>query len=513
MTVTPEQARKALERRRMTHSPQKQPAAGVDVRGIAQQLAQGMLLSFSDEIIGAMAGVAEAAQGRSFGEGYTAARDSERDLQNEFREDSPGQALAANVLGGMLTGGAGFKAARALGASAGGAAATVPAVEGALSGAGASDAPLGPQTAIDAGQGAAFGAGAGFVGNQLVRSFGGRAAGDVMEAGADDLGRTAATRAKKLGVVLDLGEELADDARKSTATARNAAAIPRRIGARRAAKNQKAINRSILSRFGLKGDKVTGRALAQIEDKANQLYDDFANVVGNARFSRTNGFRENIAAATEALQAADMNPALKKEVQKVARLVIKGGGTPKQVKRRLMHLREMGRKARKANKPDIADGYEALQDALFGALDPGDSQQARSALEQASKFWRDFKLIDQENVLESVSGNINPGALSNALGRSKFSRQVFTRGSEADNPIFEIGRLMRQVGENPNSIVGKFRSSGTAERSILNQILGLTQAPGQLANSTQTGQRLATELGRPAVVSGARAAGASAGER
>lgn len=510
MAITPEEAQRILNQRQMTHQPRQQ-SPDFDVRGLAQQLAQGMLLSFSDEMIGVLAGVADAAKGQPFMEGYIAARDNERQSMANFRENNPGTALTANILGGILTGGAGFAAANAARVGGKTAALAVPAIEGAIAGVGASDAPFGSQTAIDAGQGALFGLAAGQGGRMVTRYLGGRAAGDTAVATADDLGRTAADRANNLGITLSLGEELADDSRKLGESTPNAIAIIRRIWAKRGAKNQKAINRAVLSRFGLQGDKLSSRALTKIENRANYLYDKFANQISQAKFSRTNEFRAAMGDAVTALKSADMNPTLKKELQKVARIVNSNSTSPKRVKRRLMEIRKLARAAHKNNKPDLADGYDALQDALFGALNPGESQAAKAALAKASGFWRDFKLIDNESVLESVSGNIKPSGLSNLLGRSRFARDVFTRNQEADNPIFEVGRLVRQIGENPNSLVNKFASSGTSKKSVLNQLLGLTQIPAALGNATQTGQRLATELGRRGTASGARAAGASQG--
>ncbi len=512
MALTPEQAQRILDQRAMTHSPQPRAPQGPDMRGLAQQMAQGLLASFSDEMIGVMGGVRAAIDGQGFEKGFTETRDNERALQNQFREDNPGTALASNILGGLLTGGAVFGGLKAAGASTGAAAPATPALEGAIAGAGASDAPLGTQTLVDAGQGALTGAALGAVGKAGTRFFGGRALGDVAEATADDLGRTAAQRADKLGITLTLGEELGDSARKTGDSALNALAVTRGVMRGRDSANQKAINRAVLKRFGFQGDKVTGRMLSKIEDKANSLYDQFARKLGNARFRRTDEFRAAMGDAVLSLKAADMNPALKTQVQKIARIVNGNRMNPKQIKRRLGVVRDLARKARSADKQDLADGYDALQDALFQAMDPGSSADAKQALDTASKYWRDMKVIDSENALEAISGNIKPGGLSSMLGRSRFTRDAFVRNAEPDNEILELGRLARQIGEDPGSLVGQFRSSKTSERNILNQLSGVAASPAlvpaALGNSTRTGQRLATQFGRGLTTSGARAGGA-----
>ncbi len=512
MAVSKERAQELLEQRAAKRDRVQQNSGDLDMRGIAQQLAQGMLLSFSDELIGVMAGLRGSLDGSGFGEQYTTARDIEREQQQAFAEENPATALGLNVLGGILTGGAGFAGLKAAGASTRAAAATTPALEGAIAATGASERP-GFESLADAPLGAAAGVAMGAAGNAITRGFGGRAAGDVIEATADDLGKTAAQRSKDLGITLTLGEELADNARKQSASLLDALPVSKRIMASRGAKNQKAINRAVLKRFGINGEKVTGRRLERIEEKANALYDDFARIVGSGQFQRTDSFREAMGEAVRALKAADDNPTLKKEMQKVARIVTSGRGTGKAIKRRLNEIRDLSRRARRANKQDLADGYDALQDALFNALDPGTGDAAREALGKAARYWRDMKTIDSSNVLESVTGNIKPAGLSNALGRNRFTRRAFTRNAEPDNEIFEIGRLMRQVGEDPDSIVGHFRSSRTSERNVLNQIIGFgvspvtgTMAAGQV---TQAGQRAATEIGRRATASGARAAGAA----
>lgn len=85
------------------------------LRGLLQTISKGQTLGFNDEIIGAL--VATAAEvkdvltpgndGQTFGEVYRDTRDAERESQAQFAEESPFVAGAAEMAGGLATGGVG----------------------------------------------------------------------------------------------------------------------------------------------------------------------------------------------------------------------------------------------------------------------------------------------------------------------------------------------------------------------------------------------------------------------
>jgi hypothetical protein len=77
--------------------------------GLARQAGQGATLGFADEI--------EARVRSAFGGGpYQAVRDRVRAANEQFQQENPGTALAANIAGGLLTGGAAASAAKGAGA-------------------------------------------------------------------------------------------------------------------------------------------------------------------------------------------------------------------------------------------------------------------------------------------------------------------------------------------------------------------------------------------------------------
>lgn len=82
---------------------------------IADALGQGVSMGFSDELAGALGAIPAAIHtgNWSLGEHYRGIRDAARANAEGFRERNPGTALAAEVGGGLLTGGLG--ATRALG--------------------------------------------------------------------------------------------------------------------------------------------------------------------------------------------------------------------------------------------------------------------------------------------------------------------------------------------------------------------------------------------------------------
>lgn len=79
---------------------------------IADSLGQGLSFGFSDELAGVLGGIIgtfdDDLEGTTFGERYRGVRDAARGNAAEFAERNPGTALAAELGGGLLTGGAGL---------------------------------------------------------------------------------------------------------------------------------------------------------------------------------------------------------------------------------------------------------------------------------------------------------------------------------------------------------------------------------------------------------------------
>lgn len=74
----------------------------------ADSVAQGVSLGFADELAGALGAIPASLQtGESIGDAYTGIRDAARANADAYRQRAPGASLAAEVAGGLLTGGVG----------------------------------------------------------------------------------------------------------------------------------------------------------------------------------------------------------------------------------------------------------------------------------------------------------------------------------------------------------------------------------------------------------------------
>jgi hypothetical protein len=139
-----------------TAQPEKEKVQGNYLRGLTQNIAQGTTLGFSDEITGVL--VAAAAEvrdiltpgndGQTFNEVRRDVQGLERESQKAFAEENPKTAFAAEIAGGVATGGVG--AAKIAGAKV---------FQGAKTVAGRVTQKLSAQAASAAPIGAAFGAG------------------------------------------------------------------------------------------------------------------------------------------------------------------------------------------------------------------------------------------------------------------------------------------------------------------------------------------------------------------
>ena len=170
-------------------APSAPPTVGeLNAGNVLDSAAQGVSLGFSDELAGFAGNIANSLNRGlhnltgwspmdfTQGNAYEGVRDAARLNQASFAERNPGTALAAEMAGGLLTGGAGVAKTGVLQGGKGLLqAAGLGAAQGGAYGAGASEADTLAGVAEDAGQGAAFGGllGAGlpaagrFVGNRL----------------------------------------------------------------------------------------------------------------------------------------------------------------------------------------------------------------------------------------------------------------------------------------------------------------------------------------------------------
>lgn len=178
-----------------TRGPGKAPArarADIDyAKGLLRQAAQGATFGFADE--------AEAGVRTITGAPYRETRDSIRGANAAFAEANPGTALAANVAGGILTGGAASAAAKGTGALARASRLLAPQVAAGTSLAGR----IGQAAKVGGAMGAVGGAGVaeemGDVGRNVVTGGLVGAAGGALFAGAAEGMRGARNLASRVG--------------------------------------------------------------------------------------------------------------------------------------------------------------------------------------------------------------------------------------------------------------------------------------------------------------------------
>ena len=84
------------------------PSLADGFMGALSKAAQGLSLGFSDEGAGLVGGVRSLLGGGSFGEGYAQSRDQVRAFNQATSETMPKTAMAAELAGGLLTGGTGL---------------------------------------------------------------------------------------------------------------------------------------------------------------------------------------------------------------------------------------------------------------------------------------------------------------------------------------------------------------------------------------------------------------------
>lgn len=99
-------------RRGLLTLPQEERSAGEFAKGVIDQVGQGLTFNLSDELgAGIAAAVAAAQDERPFMEAigpiFTDIVGSVREEQSQFARENPGTALAANIVGGLATGGVG----------------------------------------------------------------------------------------------------------------------------------------------------------------------------------------------------------------------------------------------------------------------------------------------------------------------------------------------------------------------------------------------------------------------
>lgn len=466
---------RAAERRRRARGGSRpvavaQPAdpPGSVARGLAQQLGQGASFGFSDELAAGTTALASqftrGGREQGFGNIFSETLDAERASMEQNRQRlGTGVALGAQVAGGVLTGGALARALMKHGVQAGRALFSAAAIEGGAAGAGVSEGDLFDR-AKGAATGAAIGAATHGTINKLGTLAGARLPGDASQiplAAGKDIG----TRARQLNMRLTGGQATGNRTAQIAESASRRSALTTGVFDSATKHNRIEANRAVLRRFGRKGDRVDGDVLEDIRKEIGQEFDDIG-----ASMAPTLQPTQDV---SDALQRA---AGMIDDVEKPARLINRiadveelftnpAGASPNTFMIKLSKIRDSAARAARKGEIDDAEALGELEDALIGAAMENNPQLA-ARLDAARHAWRDLKIIDTPQVVDAATGQIHPVNLAGMLNRSKFTRRIFGQTAETENPIMELGRMVRQLNDtigDPGTAWGFNRGSFTPE--------------------------------------------------
>ncbi len=237
---------------------------------IADPLAQGLTLGFGDEIAGALGAIPASFQtGQSIPEAYRGIRDAARQNASAFSERNPGTSLAANVGGGLLTGGVGLAKT---GVQTLGQLSRAGAGIGGVGGIGASEADdFAADATVGMGLGAAFGSGLPAVGRQI-----GRFKNQITQNAAPSPEyQRAVSVLQDEGVPLTSGQQTASNWQK--ALERQLAEQP--LGGtplqRTFEDQRRSVQRGLLERVGVEGEEaITPQVLSAAKSQLSERYSE-----------------------------------------------------------------------------------------------------------------------------------------------------------------------------------------------------------------------------------------------
>lgn len=418
---------------------QAQPEAGLG-RTLFDQGMQGATFGFADEIqdrIGA--GIASVFTDESYDDllGY-AREDSQKRLQKQM-QDRPGASIAANIAGGLVTGGAAAttKAGTAVGNSlrAGGLPARI--AKGSMAGA-ASGAAYGAGTSEDgkrlegAGQGALYGA----VGGAAIPAAGAalKGAGNAIIPAVDDALKPLAKRAKELGVPLRLDQVSPTRARKTVQKASQVLPF-NGVDAFEDAQ-RKSFNKALAKTIGLQTDDLSPDAIQQFLVNADKKF----GVITRGKKIPTAGISQRLddilQDASETL-TEDLYGVVAKNAEKVkvdfVQPIIDGS--------KLASLRsqlvQRSTRVQGGAKEYIGEIIDAIDDIAATQL----TKAQRKVLQQARREYRNFKTL--EPLLEnSTDGQINPTQLLTRVKASPYIKASRTITGEDD--LVDLARIGKE---------------------------------------------------------------------
>lgn len=426
-----------------------------DAEGLGAAATQGLTLGFADELGGLAATLAsyldqrpEAGvfEGMSFGDRYSALRDTARGRGEEYRQANPGKALVAEVGGGIgtgLLGGARLAGARGLELV--GRSAATGGLLGAAGGAGYSEGETVGDVAVDA-------ASSGAIGGLLGSAF--PAAGQ----GLAHLGRKFSSVADDVGMQLTPGQRYNLEPLKRIES--SAESNPIFSGAFNSLKqgNQKALNRAAAEAIGESTDDLSGDVLGAARARIGRAFDDLTEgrtvAVDNEFLGTLNGIKAELSDSN----SATVKKALKFIQNTLEKDVSKGTITDKVYQDLSSEIAEAI--MAKGTKAKSKLAFRQLKEALDGLFERNMGGGELDKFRLARSQWRNLDNISK--AVDTGTGDVSGLKLANRLASKDAHGYLYGHDK---SPLYQAARAAKKH----KSIVG---DSGTATRLSIPLLLG-----------------------------------------
>lgn len=428
-------------------------AAQPEPRGtIADAAGQGVTLGFADELAGLLGAIPAAiSTGTGVVESYKGIRDAARENYQGYREANPGTALAAEVGGGLLTGGLG--GGRALAGTAGrqmlGRAAATGAGMGAASGAGYSEADTVGGLAQDTALGGAIGGAAGF-------AF--PAAGQALNA----IGRRSASIADDLGMRLTPGHRYNSPTLQRLESSMESFPLTSPGFTKLRDQNQKALNRAAAEAIGTTGDDLSGDVLGAAKAR---LSAQFNSLTQGRQIPVDPQFTADISAIRQKLDSP-LKSAKKgrKFLDALDEIVSSGTITDRAYQDISSEIADelMSKGTKGVSKSALREAKERIDDLFERSM----GQDELAAFRKAREQWRN--LINVSKATDTATGNVSGLKLANRLATKDEHGYVFGNNK---SPLYNAARASKQYKD----IVG---DSGTASRMFVPMAINALSGAG-----------------------------------
>ena len=418
-------------------TPQPQEGLG---RTVLDQGLQGATFGFADEITDRIgAGIAALATDESYDSLLNEARGESQARMQRQMEQRPGASIAANLAGGLLTGGAGASTKAGT------------AVANSLR-AGGTVARIGKGAAAGAATGAAYGAGSAREGERLSGAgegaiIGGLVGGAVPVAGAAYQG----VKNTVLPQVDDATAELARQARGMDIPLRVDQVAPSRVrntlqkvsqeipfsGAAGQEERQiAAFNRSLAGTIGQKADDLGPETINRfLSDASKKFQGALANKTISFGDESIGAIRQIAANAADDV-TGDIASLVGKNVQKVLGDVQSGIVSGEKLSSLRSDLVKRLPKIDSKARPYVTEMIDIIDDAIEKS-----APETVDVLREARRQWRNFKTI--EPLLEkSADGRVNPTLLMQRVASSPYIKA--SRAAVGEDDLVDLARIGKQ---------------------------------------------------------------------